>query len=217
MWKGTTQWHVSYQGYYMAVLYVLFVWEGEHTVTRNILNCDTNIMSSVWTQITSYCLFNHRLLTYTYLTLSRNCKHYSDGEHDVVAWNEVSLLLSQGAVPVPPGGPRLPQDAVWGRLQSGGEGLPGECGPISSSPQMNRRTVLFCYVTIQTCCNWNAPPPPPDDVWGCERVWSLAQEVVRPVGILHLLLDVPGRREAQGTCFFILSWGLVFYEMPYLP
>lgn len=31
-----------------------------------------------------------------------------------------------GAVPVPPGGQHLPQDAVWSGLQGGGAGLPGE-------------------------------------------------------------------------------------------
>lgn len=41
--------------------------------------------------------------------------------------------------------------------------------------------------------------PRPDNVWRCQWIWGLAQEVVCFIRILHLLLDIPRWWEAQGN------------------
>lgn len=142
-WKRTTRWHVSYQGYYTSSrMFVLFVWEiGEHTITRNTFH--VMVALTIWTWmsncdlwfLTFFFFFYLSTIHFLFFILILWCKLREWWTVNMISELLLKCLyfLPQGAVLVPTGGPRLPQDAVWGWLQSGGEGLPGERRPSKSN------------------------------------------------------------------------------------
>lgn len=161
-----------------------FVLVGSHKLTLESISKNKFSLEKVWkTKLSQTCVFTCLLLCLWDLYITQRSHDHSPS---------VGLSAGIGQTCACPAGPilvssrrsRPPAAAVWGGFQRGAEGLPGE---------WRHSRVTNDHAEAELTCRLLS-----EHVWWCERVWGVAPALVRPVWLLHLLLEVSWRRGAEG-------------------